>query len=50
MLFFENIFMLIFGHVLADFVLQPEAMGSEKIEMIKFTIKNTAYFKSGTTG
>jgi hypothetical protein len=27
MLFFENVFMLIFGHTLADFVLQPEAMG-----------------------
>lgn len=30
MLFFENIFMLIFGHALADFVLQPEAMGYGK--------------------
>jgi len=23
----ENLFMLIFGHALADFVLQPDAMG-----------------------
>ncbi len=30
MLLFENIFMLIFGHALADFVLQPEAMGYGK--------------------
>jgi|TARA_B110000091_G_C13390397_1_gene299867 hypothetical protein len=48
MLFFENIFMLIFGHALADFVLQPEVMA--KIAMIKFRIKNTAYVQSGTTG
>ena len=50
MLFFENIFMLIFGHALADFVLQPEAMGYGKIEMIRFTLKNAACFQSGTTG
>lgn len=30
MLFFENVFMLVFGHALADFVLQPEAMGYGK--------------------
>lgn len=28
--FLENIFLLIFGHALADFVLQPEAMGYGK--------------------
>ena len=31
MLFFENIFMLIFGHALAGFVLQPEAMAASSI-------------------
>ena len=30
MLFFENIFMLLFGHAIADFVLQPDAMGYGK--------------------
>ena len=48
MLFFKNILMLIFGNALADFVLQPEVMA--KIAMTKFTIKNTAYFQSDTTG
>ena len=30
MLLLENLFMLIFGHALADFVLQPDAMGYGK--------------------
>lgn len=30
MLFVENLFMLLFGHALADFVLQPEPMGYGK--------------------
>jgi hypothetical protein len=28
--FIENLFMLLFGHAVADFVLQPEAMGYGK--------------------
>ena len=30
MIVLENLFMLLFGHALADFVLQPEAMGYGK--------------------
>jgi hypothetical protein len=30
MIILENLFMLLFGHALADFVLQPEAMGMGK--------------------
>ena len=44
MLFFENIFMLIFGHALADFVLQPEAMGSGKNRNDKIHDKEHSLF------
>ena len=44
MLFFENIFMLIFGHALADFVLQPEAMGYGKNRNDKIHDKEHSLF------
>ena len=44
MLFFENIFMLIFSHVLADFVLQPEAMGYGKNRNDKIHAKERSLF------
>ena len=44
MLFFENIFMLIFGHALADFVLQPESMGYGKNRNDKIHDKEHSLF------
>ena len=44
MLLFENIFMLIFGHALADFVLQPEAMGYGKNRNDKIHAKERSLF------
>ena len=44
MLLFENIFMLIFGHALADFVLQPEAMGYGKNRNDKIHSKERSLF------
>jgi hypothetical protein len=44
MLFFENIFMPIFGHALADFMLQPEAMGSGKNRNDKIHDKEHSLF------
>ena len=44
MLFLENIFMLLFGHALADFVLQPEAMGCGKNRNDKIHNKEQSLF------
>lgn len=40
----ENLFMLIFGHALADFVLQPEAMGYGKNRNDKIHDKEHSLF------
>lgn len=44
MLLVENLFMLIFGHALADFVLQPEAMGYGKNRNDKIHDKEHSLF------
>jgi hypothetical protein len=44
MLFFENIFMLLFGHAVADFVLQPDAMGYGKNRNDKIHAKEHSLF------
>jgi hypothetical protein len=44
MLFFENIFMLLFGHAIADFVLQPDAMGYGKNRNDKIHAKEHSLF------
>ena len=44
MLFVENVFMLICGHALADFVLQPEAMGYGKNRNDKIHDKKHSLF------
>lgn len=40
----ENLFMLLFGHALADFVLQPEAMGYGKNRNDKIHDKEHSLF------
>ncbi len=44
MLFFENIFMLLFGPAIADFVLQPDAMGYGKNRNDKIHAKEHSLF------
>ena len=44
MLFVENLFQLVFGHALADFVLQPEAMGHGKNRNDKIHDKEHSLF------
>lgn len=44
MLMVENLFMLLFGHALADFVLQPEAMGYGKNRNDKIHDKKNSLF------
>ena len=44
MLMLENLFMLLFGHALADFVLQPEAMGYGKNRNDKIHDKENSLF------
>ncbi len=44
MVFIENLFMLIFGHALADFVLQPDAMGYGKNRNDKIHDKEHSLF------
>ena len=48
--YLENLFMLIFGHALADFVLQPDAMGYGKNRNDKIHSKEHSLFPVGGTG
>ena len=50
MLLVENLFQFIFGHALADFVLQPKAMGHGKKRNDKVHDKEHSLFPTGGTG